>query len=278
VEGYRQKSPKNAAKITRILLEAGADVDAEADVYGGGATTLGLVATSTPPEQAGVQIDVLKVLLEYDAEIDHRTSAGNQQDAVTGCLANGQGDAAVFLAEHGARLNLESAAGVGRLDVVESYFHDDGSLKPSATDKQLKAGFIWACGYGRMNVVRFFVERNVDLTVHGGDGQTGLHMAAIGGQLEVMKLLLTRDPPLENRNVYGGTVLGQTLWSAAHGGDPKLYATIVEALIAAGAKVPERHPPINRTVDAVLRKYGSVADRTRFWFGEKPRKPAARSR
>src|SRR5438105_2501352 len=46
VEGYRQKTPKNAAQIAEILLEAGAEVDAEADVYGGGATTLGLVATS----------------------------------------------------------------------------------------------------------------------------------------------------------------------------------------------------------------------------------------
>src|SRR5882762_8669039 len=36
VEGYRQKSPANAARITELLIEAGAAVDAEADVYGGG--------------------------------------------------------------------------------------------------------------------------------------------------------------------------------------------------------------------------------------------------
>src|SRR6266496_2391246 len=41
VEGYRQKTPKNAVEIAELLLEAGAEVDAEADVYGGGATTLG---------------------------------------------------------------------------------------------------------------------------------------------------------------------------------------------------------------------------------------------
>jgi hypothetical protein len=35
VEGYRQKTPKNIVEITRILLEAGAEVDARADVYGG---------------------------------------------------------------------------------------------------------------------------------------------------------------------------------------------------------------------------------------------------
>src|SRR5428012_13463 len=42
VEGYRQKTPKNIVEIARMLLEAGADVDAGADVYGSGCTTLGL--------------------------------------------------------------------------------------------------------------------------------------------------------------------------------------------------------------------------------------------
>ena len=45
VEGYRQQTPTNIVEITELLLNAGAEVDAEADVYGGGATTLGLVAT-----------------------------------------------------------------------------------------------------------------------------------------------------------------------------------------------------------------------------------------
>ena len=49
VENYRQVTPKNIAEITEFLLAAGAEVDGEADVYGGGCTTLGLVATSAPP-------------------------------------------------------------------------------------------------------------------------------------------------------------------------------------------------------------------------------------
>ena len=75
----------------------------------------------------------MQILLDHSADIDHETSAGNRQNAVTGCLANGRGEAAVFLADRGARLDLEGAAGVGRLDVVKRFFNADGSLKGKTT-------------------------------------------------------------------------------------------------------------------------------------------------
>jgi hypothetical protein len=41
-------------KIAEMLLNGGAEVDALADMYGGGCTTLGLVATNIHPKVAGV--------------------------------------------------------------------------------------------------------------------------------------------------------------------------------------------------------------------------------
>ena len=72
--------------------------------------------------------------------------------------------------------------------------------------------------------------------------------------------------------MYGGTVLGQAAWSAAHGGDPEVYAQIFETLIAAGAKIVERHPPINKRIDELLRRHGSHSDSSLWWYGEKPRR------
>ena len=48
VEGFRQRTPANIVRIAEALIDAGADIDAEADMYGGGSRTLMLVATSIP--------------------------------------------------------------------------------------------------------------------------------------------------------------------------------------------------------------------------------------
>jgi ankyrin repeat protein len=267
VEGYRQKTPKNAVSIAEMLLNAGAEVDAEANVYGGGATTLVLAATSVHPERAGVQIALLETLLRHGAQINRAASAGNGQPIVMACLANGRAQAAEFFAARGAQLKLEEAAGVGRLDVVRNFFHQDGSLKPNVTNQQLVTGFAWACGFSRNDIVTFLLDKGVALDAYDIDGQTGLHWAAMNGHLGTMQLLLARGVPLEVKNVYGGTVLGQTLWSAAHDVDPDAYIPIIETLLAAGADVPERHAPISQRMDSLLQEHGSVADDSLSWHG-----------
>ena len=268
VEGYRQKTPKNIAEIAEILLRAGAEVDAEANVYGGGATTLGLAATSVHPERAGVQIALLETLLNHGAQINRPGSGGNRTPIITACLANGRAPAAEFFASRGAPMNLEDAAGVGRLEVVKSFFNQIRGVKANATHEQLVRGFMWACGFGRSDVVAFLLGSGLDLDTRDAYGQTGLHWAAMSGQVDTLRLLLARGAPLEVENVYGGTVLGQTLWSAAHDADPDAYIPIVETLLAAGAKVFERHAPISPRMDALLQQKGSAADESLSWNGE----------
>ncbi|HEY6802793.1 MAG TPA: ankyrin repeat domain-containing protein [Pyrinomonadaceae bacterium] len=271
VEGYRQRTPQNIVEITTLLLDSGAEVDAEADVYGGGSTTLGLAATSVHPFKAGVQNPLLQLLIDRGAEIDRPRSGGHESTAVRGCLDNGRGDAAVYLAEHGARLDLESAAGVGRLDVVASAFTESGKLRRGIKKSTVESALRYACCWGRINVIEYLLDHGVNIGSPDTEGQTPLHWAAIFGQLETVKYLLKRKPPLESKNVYGGTVLGQTLWSAGHGGNVKVFSKIIEVLIAAGAKVPERHVPVNKEIDKLLTKYGSKPEPSWYWFGEKPR-------
>ena len=62
--------PLNLAEITRLLLDAGGDVNATANMYGGGSTALGLLVTSDHPANAGVTGAVLKVLVDAGAKRD----------------------------------------------------------------------------------------------------------------------------------------------------------------------------------------------------------------
>jgi ankyrin repeat protein len=242
VENYRQKTPANAVAIVERPLSAGAEVDAEADMYGGGCTTLGLVATSIHPERAGVQNALMQTLIDHGAVLDHPGAAGNTHLLIKGCLANGRLSAARFLASRGARLDLEGAAGIGRLDVVQSSFDDDGTRKPIVTMEEMRAAFGTACTYGQHAVAELLLDRGVPPDVTLGDhGQMGLHWAALGGHADIVGLLLDRRAPVnavEER--YHGTPLTWALhgWSDPPYGTPtERYYDVIALLVRAGAEV-----------------------------------------
>ena len=229
VEDYRQKTPPNAVAVARLLLEAGAEVDAENYCYRGGSTALCLVATSVHPERAGVQIALMETLLGAGAAIDGLPGGSHPLNAA---LGNGRGEAAEFLANRGARLDAEGAAGVGCVDVLRS-------LIDGATAAQMTAGFLWACEYGRIGAVEFLLERGLDVATAGPPhGQTGLHWAAHGGHVDTVKLLLDRHAPV---GVKDASFAGTPMDWALHGRDEApadrrdRYRELVELLVAAGA-------------------------------------------
>ncbi|MGA2073962.1 MAG: ankyrin repeat domain-containing protein [Terriglobia bacterium] len=243
VEGFRQRTPKNAVQIAEMLLDADAEVDAMADMYAGGCTTLGLVATSIHPKVAGVLHELIDVLLAHGASIA-APGGGLSTALVNGCLANGRDDAAVYLARRGAPLDLEAAAGVGRLDLVKSFFNSDGSLQHTATTAQMKDGFTWACEYGRTDVVEYLLDRGIDASelLPRPHGQTGLHWAAHGGHVDTVKALLQRRAPVDAKDKrFDGTPLDWALhgWSErqtdAAANDS--YHDVVALLVAAGSRV-----------------------------------------
>lgn len=261
VETYRQKTPENILQIAKVLLDAGSDIQAAANVYGGDSTTLSLVATSRPPLLAGVQNELLDLLLEHGA------TAGATLIPI--CLANGHVGAAQFLAKRGSPLDIEGAAGVGNRDEVRTHFDRAGILKSPATDVKLQRGFLWACEFGHNDVVEFLLKRGADLRDQAGTREPALHWAVVGGRLSTIELLLGHDAPLEELNSYGGTALGQALWSFVNGDAEIDYVPIIEMLLAAGAKIEDftlawlekqkGHAPVAKArIADVLRRYGAV--------------------
>jgi hypothetical protein len=267
VEDFRQKTPPNAVEVLKILLNAGADVNATAEMYGGGSTTFGLVATSIWPSKAGVMVPLLETLLAAGADM-------GDEGSVTGCLANGRPEAADALVRFGAKLNLEGAAGTGKLDVVKTYFDENKQLKDPAHRQQMEKGFIWACEFGQTEVIRFLLDTGFDPNLQV-DGFAGLHWAVIGAHPDTIKLLLDRGASTESINRYGGTVLESALWAVIHS-DPVYrwpdngvdYPAVIETILKAGAVVrkgvlpwledtdeipPEKKQPIK----LLLEKYSS---------------------
>jgi ankyrin repeat protein len=236
IEDFRQKTPKNIVEITRLLLAAGADVNAESDAYGGRSTTFGLTATSCHPQDAGVQLPLMSLLIDHGAIIDGPDGGS----AVHGALYNGRGEAAQFLAERGAKLDLEGAAGVGRLDIVKSFFTGDGKLKRPATQQKMFNAFAWACQFGHADVVDFLLHRGVSVgEALKHHGQTGLHWAAYGGHLSIVELLLDHGASVQVRDpTFDGTPLEWALyeWRQLKGKNRQPYYAVVSTLIKAGAK------------------------------------------
>src|ERR1700732_2991126 len=115
VEAYRQKTPPNAVEIGRTLLEAGAEPDALADMYGADCTTMSMLVSSSHPAEAGLQVPLVELLLDFGAAIEGRGTRKWGAPLFT-ALTFGMTGAAEVLAKRGASVDLPTAAGLGRVE------------------------------------------------------------------------------------------------------------------------------------------------------------------
>src|SRR5262249_39010951 len=111
-EGFRQRTPKNAVEIARLLLEAGAEPDALADMYGYRVTPLQMLVSSTHPHDAGVQVALVDLLLDFGANPNGIDDNGSP---IMTAFRFHYPAAAEALARGGARIDtVVAAAALGR--------------------------------------------------------------------------------------------------------------------------------------------------------------------
>jgi hypothetical protein len=240
----RQETPANIVRIATSLIDAGAEIDAVADLYGG-TTTLGLAATSVWPELAGVQEELLTLLLQRGARLDIAVAKDyTRGHVVNACLANGRPKAAAFLAARGAHVDLSGAAGLGRLDLMAGFFGDDGRPKPGVTAGELEDALRWASDYGHTAVIERLLGRGIEVDAPlARERYTALHAAAYAGHPDTVALLLARGAPLNVKDrQYDSTPLGWAIYAwattdAAARKEP-LYQVVAQ-LTAAGARLDE---------------------------------------
>jgi hypothetical protein len=202
VEAERQKTPANAVEIARILLDAGAEVDALADMYNHQCTTLSVLVSSCHPANAGLQVALAETLVDHGAALNGPGTAW--QSAVMTALTFGYLNTAEALAKRGAPVdNLGAAAGLGRLE--------EAARLLSAADSQGRhIALALAAQHGHADVVCMLLDAGEDPNRYNPDGyhphSTPLHQAALSGHADVVRQLVEHGARLDIRDtIYRGT-------------------------------------------------------------------------
>lgn len=174
-----------------------------------------------------------KVLIAAGADINAETTWGSTP--LQWAANMGSRDVADLLLAHGAapQLNMWAAAGLGILDVVQSFFVSPNTLKPNAGQTRsrklgdgkwgrtpppesyadlVSEAFYIAARNGHIEVAAFLLERDADINCRGFFGAPGLHWAAINGHKEMVEFLIAHGADLQLRDEeFGSTPLGWAL-------------------------------------------------------------------
>jgi ankyrin repeat protein len=217
------KGTLNMPEMAAVLVDAGAELNAP------------LVAAGSMDNRS-----VAELLLDRGATIDGTGGWSPLEEAL---YWNSQNVIALFL-ERGAKIqNLRMAAGLGRPDLIEKFFNDDGTLKPTPReidwpfgdlktdrvngwrrDQQavVQNAFVYACMHGHIEAAKQLLEKGAEVNeIPGGFDYAGtaLHYAALNGHREMVEFLLERgaDRSVKDTKV-GSTAAG---W-AEYGGHTEL--------------------------------------------------------
>lgn len=280
--------PPNVLEIVRILVDAGADPNA---TTAKGHTAIDLIASGRAPREAGVQIELIDYLAERGGDVNVRPWRTPLETA----LMHGETEASEALLRHGAKTDLRLAAGLGRIDEIETYFLEDGTLKPDAcglipevdgkkptpTDEEiLVEAFVLAVMNWQFETVDFLLEKGVNINTHDkychGGNHTPLHhccsnVARSTNRTEttMVEFLLERgaDPTIKDAGIANSMPIG---W-AIHNGHPKILTLLLErGAYAVDPSSMVRHAASRDSINVlkVLLKAGGGAETTAGPFGD----------
>lgn len=185
-----------AAETIALLASFGANVNAR---YVGPATS----ATETPLHWAASSddVDAAAALIAAGAELDPDGGCIGNGSPLMLAVIFGNWRVAEMLVEAGATLALPFVAGMGRMDLVTTFFDDDGAYRnpypslpfdDSAHDakRAIDSALCLAARGGHENVVRLLLEKDADINTRSPVGTTPLDEAENNGHDTLAAVLI----------------------------------------------------------------------------------------
>ena len=225
----------NKVGMAKVLIDAGAEINGP----------LGAAACID-------NVEIAALLLDRGAAINGRSSWSPLEEAL---YWDKQGVIDLLIKRGASIHNLRIASALGRIDLIESFFRSDGSLKPEAgtinwpfgdfEKSNLKVGikaelqakvagwsndqqdiidnaFVYACMHNQIDAARSLLEKGAQVNAipPGFDySGTGLHYAALNGHRALVEFLIKQGANVNVKDTkVGSTPAG---W-ADHGGHPEL--------------------------------------------------------
>ena len=161
-------------------------------------------------------VEIAEILLAAGADLEQSTIWG--MTPLQWAANMGSRKVAEKLLEKGAKLNMWSAAGLGMLDVVQSYWHDGTFRKEGAGQNRyvevekgkyrpisppvdertlISCAFYIACRNGHTGVADFLLQKGADINFRGFFSAPGLHWAAINGHRETVEFLVNHGADIQ---------------------------------------------------------------------------------
>ncbi len=253
VEDERQRTSANAVGVANVLIDAGAEIDATFLDGGSGTTPLVSLVTSFHPHKSGVAAELVRVFVNSGARVDGIKGDG---EPLRLALSFEYPESVQALLECGAKIvNVEIAAGLGELELVEK-FVDEGGI----SSRELEEAFWCACKYGWTEVAECLLKCGLDIDARGGANNTGLMLAAQRGRRDMVEMLLGYGASVELKNDFGGTALSSTMYFLANHPVPDAdYAGVIGLLLNAGSEFNFADKSTgDDKVDDMLRKRGVI--------------------
>jgi len=225
----REPVPSNIVDVARLLLDRGADVDAETLGRSGG-TTMGLVMTSRSASVANASGPLIDLLRERGARLDLGTSERvipdwGAMNVLDTSLSNHAARAAEKLIELGAKPDVCAAAALGNMDMLRGFFDESGHLrerplrhgKVMSERDAIGLAMLFAYVNHRSDAVDFLLEKDGNWNMIGVNNGTALHRAAWSGDLAMVKRLVAKGADMSNReNPFNSTPLSWAQHNKQH--------------------------------------------------------------